>query len=512
MKIAQPSNFDLVLPVILCGGSGTRLWPLSRSGFPKQFLVLSEDGSRQSLFQQAVTRVNALGAGSFGSNGTVKIGPTLIVANEEHRFLVLDQLRDLSDIKTRLLLEPIGRNTAPALSLAAFQSQDTEINEATGCYDPILVILPADHIICNEETFIKALQNCVTLVNADKAKNTIAILGVTPTSPETAYGYIKRQGSSGVNQEYIVEEFIEKPDKNTAELYLKDGNYLWNSGMFVLHASTWLSALEKFHPDIYRISKAAWISRKIDQVADTTFVRPNHEIFRSLPSESIDYAVIEKCPGSCYQVKMVELNAGWNDLGSWDAVWKTSMQDINCNFISGDVFLKDSKNSLIYSSSRLVSVIGVDGLVVVETADAVLVANKNNCQDVKHIVGQLGNKKREEKNFHRKVIRPWGWYDSIDQGDRFKVKRIQVRPGASLSLQMHHRRAEHWVVVRGIAEITNGEQVVRLIENQSTYIQKGQIHRLRNPGKEPLEIIEVQSGEYFGEDDIVRIEDSYGRS
>jgi mannose-1-phosphate guanylyltransferase/mannose-6-phosphate isomerase len=439
------------------------------------------------------------------------VGPTLIVTNEDHRFLVLDQLRELPTISASLLLEPIGRNTAPALTLAALQSQEMQADQIGEDCDPILIITPADHIVRHQEAFIKALQHCVSVVGADESKNTIAILGITPTSPETGYGYIQRQGVVGKNQEYTVERFVEKPDAKTADSYLKDGNYLWNSGMFVLRASTWLSALEEFRSDIYIASKAAWNARKIDQTAETEFVRPDQKLFISVPSESIDYAVIEKCPGSKYQVKMVELNAGWNDLGSWDSVWQSGKQDANGNLITGDVITSNSKNSLIHSTSRLVSTVGIEGLIIIETADAVLIADQKHSQGVKNIVNQLDHEQREEKNLHRKVPRPWGWYDSIDQGDRFKVKRIQVKPGASLSLQMHHHRAEHWVVVRGIAEITNGDEVIRLTENQSTYIPKGQTHRLSNPGKEPLEIIEVQSGDYLGEDDIVRLEDTYGR-
>lgn len=506
------SQIPLIAPVILCGGSGTRLWPLSRLGFPKQFLVLSDDGSHQSLFQQAVRRINTLGDNNKSINGSFAVGPTLIVTNEEHRFLVLDQLRELSDIRVKLLLEPIGRNTAPALTLAALQSQDMQIDQGGEDGDPILIITPADHIIRDQEAFIKALQHCIGVVSADESKNTIAILGITPTSPETGYGYIKRQGSMGINQEYTVEKFVEKPDAKTADSYLKDGNYLWNSGMFVLRASTWLSSLEEFRPDIFDPVKAAWSTRTRDEASETVFVRPDEWIFQSVPGESIDYAVIEKCPGSNYQVKMVELNAGWNDLGAWDAVWQSGKQDVDGNLITGDVITSDTKNSLIHSSGRLVSAVGIEDLIIIETADAVLVADQKNSQNVKHIVSQLDLTQREEKNLHRKVLRPWGWYDSIDQGERFKVKRIQVKPGASLSLQMHRHRAEHWVVVRGIAEITNGDQVIRLTENQSTYIPKGQTHRLSNPGKEPLEIIEVQSGEYLGEDDIVRLEDTYGRS
>jgi mannose-1-phosphate guanylyltransferase/mannose-6-phosphate isomerase len=507
MTKASPSIS--VIPVILCGGSGTRLWPLSRSGFPKQFLVLSGDDSNQSLFQQAIQRINAIGGEQQDQikESTIELGSTLIVTNEEHRFLALDQLRELKDIHATLLLEPVGRNTAPALTLAAFQAKDA------GEIDPILVITPADQTIQNQTAFVKALQDCVAVVNADDSKQTIAILGITPTAPETGYGYIKRNAKQGGHSEYAVERFVEKPDAQTAKAYLADGNYLWNSGMFVMRASTWLSALKEFRPDIFGATETAWVARTSDEAGQTAFIRPDKEIFQTIPSESIDYAVIEKCPESNkFNVKMVELNAGWNDLGAWDAVWQVGKQDENGNVTTGDAIISNSKNSLIHSTNRLVSAVGVDNLIIVETADAVLVADRKNSQDVKHIVNQLEAQKREEKNLHRKVARPWGWYDSVDEGERFKVKRIQVKPGASLSLQMHHHRAEHWIVVKGIAEITNGDQVITLTENQSTYIPQGQTHRLANPGGSPLEIIEVQSGSYLGEDDIVRFEDNYGRS
>ncbi|QWE18959.1 mannose-1-phosphate guanylyltransferase/mannose-6-phosphate isomerase [Polynucleobacter corsicus] len=511
MTKASPSIS--VIPVILCGGSGTRLWPLSRSGFPKQFLVLSGDDSNQSLFQQAIQRINAIGGQHQDQikETPIELGSTLIVTNEEHRFLALDQLRELKDIHATLLLEPEGRNTAPALTLAAFQAKDTKANSEN--VDPILVITPADQTIQNQTAFVKALQDCVALVNADDSKQTIAILGITPTAPETGYGYIKRNAKQGSHSEYAVERFVEKPDAQTAQTYLADGNYLWNSGMFVMRASTWLSALKEFRPDIFGATETAWVARTADEAGQTAFIRPDKAIFQAIPSESIDYAVIEKCPDSSkFNVKMVELNAGWNDLGAWDAVWQVGKQDENGNVTTGDAIISNSKNSLIHSTNRLVSAVGVDNLIIVETADAVLVADRKNSQDVKHIVNQLEVQKREEKNLHRKVARPWGWYDSVDEGERFKVKRIQVKPGASLSLQMHHHRAEHWIVVKGVAEITNGDQVITLTENQSTYIPQGQTHRLANPGNTPLEIIEVQSGSYLGEDDIVRFEDSYGRS
>lgn len=492
-----------VTPVILCGGSGTRLWPLSRSGFPKQFLVLSGGDSSESLFQQAVQRLNAI----EGAN--IELGDTLIVTNEDHRFLALDQLRELKNtlrsFEATLLLESSGRNTAPALTLAAFQAKDGE-------HDPILVITPADQTVKNSEAFTKALKDCVAVIDTDTSKQTIAILGITPTSPETGYGYIRRSAAMGNHHEYTVEQFVEKPDVQTAQAYLENGNYLWNSGMFVLRASTWLAALKEFRPDIFGATETAWQARSTDQSDTATFIRPDKALFNTIPSESIDYAVIEKCPGSKYPVKMVELDAGWNDLGAWDAVWQVGKQDEQGNVTSGDTLLSNTSNSLVHASSRLVSAVGIENLIIIETADAVLVADRKNSQDVKHIVNQLEAQKREEKNLHRKVARPWGWYDSVDEGERFKVKRIQVKPGASLSLQMHHHRAEHWIVVKGIAEITNGDQVITLTENQSTYIPQGQTHRLANPGKTPLEIIEVQSGSYLGEDDIVRFEDTYGRS
>jgi mannose-1-phosphate guanylyltransferase/mannose-6-phosphate isomerase len=430
------------------------------------------------------------------------------VTNEEHRFLALDQLRELKSINARLLLEPIGRNTAPALSLAALQALDNGVEDL----DPILVITPADQTVQDQTAFTKALQDCVAVVSEDQNKKTIAILGITPTSPETGYGYIQRTSAKGKNNEFTVAQFVEKPDAKTAQTYLADGHYLWNSGMFVLRASTWLAALAQYRPDIAKASEAAWNNKALDQSGEVTFVRPDKPLFTAVPSESIDYAVIEKCTAGTYSVKMVELDAGWNDLGAWDAVWQVGKQDAEGNVTSGDALLANTKNSLVHASSRLVSAVGVENLIIVETADAVLVADRKNSQDVKSIVNQLEQQQREEKNLHRKVARPWGWYDSIDEGERFKVKRIQVKPGASLSLQMHHHRAEHWIVVKGVAEITNGDQVITLTENQSTYIPQGQTHRLANPGKTPLEIIEVQSGSYLGEDDIVRFEDTYGRS
>jgi len=480
-----------VVPVILCGGSGTRLWPLSRAGFPKQFLVLS---GTTSLFQQAVERVNELGAED------ITLGQTLVVTNEEHRFLALEQLREIRDVQATLLLEPVGRNTAPAITLAALQASEYG-------QDPILVVTPADQTVQNDAAFAAALQQSIRSASAGG----IVILGITPNKPETGYGYIQQSGSVGAHGEYAVAQFAEKPSLEVAKTYLAGGKHTWNSGMFVLKASTWLKALNVFRPDILTGAQAAWAGK----TADASFVRPDKEAFAQVPSESIDYAVMEKCPGSNIPLQMVPLDAGWSDLGAWDAVWQVNQdgkQDAQGNVTLGDTLLADTHNTFVHASSRLVGAVGVSDLIIVETADAVLVADRSQSQNVKKLVQQLERQKREELSLHRKVHRPWGWYDSIDEGERFKVKRIQVKPGASLSLQKHHHRAEHWIVVKGTAEITNGDKVLMLTENQSTYIPLGEVHRLANPGTIPLEIIEVQSGGYLGEDDIVRFEDTYGRT
>ena len=480
-----------VVPVILCGGSGTRLWPLSRAGFPKQFLVLS---GTTSLFQQAVERVKKLGAED------IALGQTLIVTNEEHRFLALDQLREIKHVQATLLLEPMGRNTAPAITLAALQASENG-------QDPILVVTPADQTVQNDAAFTAALQQSIRAA----ALGGVVILGITPDKPETGYGYIQQSGSAGAHGEYAVDQFAEKPSLEVAKTYLVGGEHTWNSGMFVLKASTWLKALKQFRPDILTATQVAWGGKS----ADASFVRPDKEAFAQVPSESIDYAVMEKCPGSNIPLHMVPLNAGWSDLGAWDAVWQVSKevkQDAQGNVTHGDTLLVDTHNTFVHASSRLVGTVGVSNLIIVETADALLVADRSQSQNVKKLVQKLESQKREELSLHRKVHRPWGCYDSIDEGERFKVKRIQVKPGASLSLQKHHHRAEHWVVVKGTAEITNGDKVLMLTENQSTYIPLGEVHRLANPGAIPLEIIEVQSGGYLGEDDIVRFEDTYGRT
>lgn len=477
-----------VTPVILCGGSGTRLWPLSRAGLPKQFLCLT---GKDSLFQQAAQRLSKLG------NAHIQIASPLIVTGEDHRFLALEQLRETGIDMGCALLEPVGRNTAPALTMAALAA--TEDGS-----DPILVVAPADQAVADPSAFTTATQAAI----GEAENGTIVILGVKPDRPETGYGYIQIDGSNASEAAYIVKRFVEKPNEATAKGYLAEGDYYWNAGMFVLRASVWLKALERFRPDILEATRMAWAKR----VVDTHFVRPSKADFAAIPSESVDYAAMERCPGSQFAIKMVPLDAGWNDLGAWDAVWKVLSKDESGNAHIGDVLTTDSRNTLVHATSRLVGVVGVENLIVIETPDAVLVADKSRSQDVKHIVNTLAQQKRDEHALHRKVHRPWGWYDSIDEEGRFKVKRIQVKPKASLSLQKHHHRAEHWIVVKGTAEITNGDKVILLTENQSTYIPLGEVHRLANPGAIPLEIIEVQSGSYLGEDDIVRYEDNYGRS
>ncbi len=477
-----------VLPVILAGGSGTRLWPLSRALHPKQFLAIAGE---QTLFQQAALRLAAL------ASADVEVAAPCVVANEEHRFTLVDQLRAAGLEPDAVLLEPRGRNTAPALTLAALHAMQ-------GGADPILVVTPADHAIADRSACTIALRRAI----ASAADGSIVVLGIRPDRPDTGFGYIRAGESSGPSTP--VAAFVEKPDLSTAERYLAEGSYFWNSGMFVLRASTWLSALERFRPDIASAAQAAWRHA----ARDGAFLRFDAAAFAAIPAESIDYAVMEPASraGSGVAIVMVSLDAGWSDLGAWDAVWQVAERDSSGNACRGDTIVSDSRNTLIHATSRLVGVIGLDDVTVVETADAVLVAHRSKSPAVKDMVATLAKAGRQEASTHCRVHRPWGWYESIDQGPRFQVKRIMVKPGARLSLQMHHHRAEHWIVVSGTAEVTNGDAVTLLGENQSTYIPLGQKHRLANVGKVPLEIIEVQSGAYLGEDDIVRFEDHYGRS
>jgi mannose-1-phosphate guanylyltransferase / mannose-6-phosphate isomerase len=487
-----------VLPVILCGGLGSRLWPLSRAGFPKQFLALT---GKESLFQLAALRLHAL------ANENITISRSLIVTNEEHRFLAQEQLRELCSLQASFVLEPAARNTAAALTLAALEA----VADGT---DPILVASPADQNIGDEAAYVQCVRKAIALASAGG----VVILGIPPDRAETGYGYIqfsKSTEKSGQAEGHQVLKFVEKPRLDVAQTYIASGDFAWNSGMFVLKASIWLKALSQFRPDILQACQTAWNGKRRDDLQMSgrafSFVRPDALAFAKVPSESVDYAVLEKCPGSAFNIHMVPLLALWSDLGAWDAVWQAGQADAQGNVSHGDVMLEGASNTYVHASSRLVSAVGVKDLVIVETADAVLVTDKAQSQQVKKIVNRLEATKRQEQNLHRKVHRPWGWYDSLDEGERFKVKRIMVKPGASLSLQKHQHRAEHWIVVKGTAQVTCGDKVVVLSENQSTYIPLGEVHRLHNPSDSDLEIIEVQSGSYLGEDDIVRLEDTYGR-
>ncbi len=484
----------LIQPVVLSGGSGTRLWPLSREKYPKQLLSLIGD---DSLLQATVRRVQ-------GTPG-IELTQAMVVCNEEYRFVIAEQLRLMGQTGT-IVLEPFGRNTAPALTLAALSAQ-------TNQDDPVLLVMPADHVITDVAAFQKVVSQGATLA----ANGAVVTFGITPDAPETGYGYIQ----SGISYDNVdtaearhIARFVEKPDLATAQSYLADGSYLWNSGLFMMRASVWLSAMGVCRPDILAACQAAWEQGK----TDSEFVRVDKDAFAQCPSDSIDYAVMErlanvKTPnGATLPPGLVlPMRAGWSDVGAWDALWQVLPKDSHGNVSQGDVLLQDCENTLALSEGRLVACVGVSDLVVVETADAILVSHKDKTQNVKKIVDALKAKGRPEGSIHRKVFRPWGWYDGVDAGERFQVKRIVVKPGASLSLQMHHHRAEHWIVVSGTAQVTCGEKIFLLSENQSTYIPLGSTHRLENPGRVPLEMIEVQSGSYLGEDDIVRFEDVYGR-
>lgn len=473
-----------MIPVILSGGSGTRLWPLSRSSYPKQFLPVTE---QKTLFQLTLERISKL------NQALANFQNPIIVTNENHRFIVAEQLR-LQKTSAQILLEPIARNTAPAIAAAA------ELALAHG-EDPVLLILAADHVIEQQEAFNQAVS--VGLAAAEAGK--LVTFGIVPTAPETGYGYIKapQKVEQSQIQSYPVAQFVEKPNLEIAEQYLADGSYLWNSGMFMFKASTYLQELEKFNQAIVTNAKKAIANSK----NDLDFVRLDKTSFEQCPEDSIDYAVMEKTEHAV----VVPLNANWNDVGAWNSVWEVSQKDEYGNSIRGDVITQDTHNSLIHAESRLVSTLGLENIVVIETADAVLVADQSKVQDIKKIVEKLKSNQRPEVDQHRKVYRPWGSYDSIEHGSRYQVKCIVVNPGQKLSLQMHHHRAEHWIVVNGTAKVRKGDETVMLTENQSIYIPLGETHALENPGKVPLELIEVQSGSYLGEDDIVRFEDVYGR-
>lgn len=469
-----------MIPVILSGGSGTRLWPLSRQLRPKQFLPMVDP---LSLFQNTLQRLQ----------GDSELEPALIVCNEEHRFMVAEQLRSLHLQHQGILLEPVGRNTAPAIALAALYLAQQ------GKTDALLLVLPADHVIQDQTAFHQAIQAAAQAAR----EGYLVTFGILPQRAETGYGYIQQGESIKGLAAKRVAAFVEKPNVATAAAYLETGEYLWNSGMFLFRADHLLAELAKYQPEIIAQCQLALTQPR----QDFDFIRPQAADFAACPSISIDYAVMERTTDAV----VIPLDAGWSDVGAWSAVWEVSPQDEQHNVLRGDTLTYNAHNNLVYAEHRLVTLVGVDNLTVVETKDAVLVAHRDQVQDVKHIVGQLQAQQRPEATIHREVNRPWGSYDCIDNGTRFQVKRIVVKPGAKLSLQMHHHRAEHWIVVSGTAEVRCGDKTQLLTENQSTYIPLGEIHSLANPGKLPLEIIEIQSGSYLGEDDIVRFEDVYGR-
>lgn len=468
-----------MIPVVLSGGSGSRLWPLSRAMHPKQFLSI---GGEYSLFQSTLKRLAKI--------ESISLTP-IVVSNEDHRFLVAEQCRALGVTPSAILLEPCGRNTAPAIAAAVVKALSTGKDE-------LLLVLPADHAIDN----IEALQSAFEAGAIAANNGNIVTFGIVPNKPETGYGYIRV--AEKVHTTQPVEAFVEKPDFETAQGYLEDGRYYWNSGMFLFKASVMLEQLRTHAPLVLQSVEAALEAA----TNDLDFTRLNSEAFGAAENISIDYAVMERSD----KVAVLPLDAGWNDVGSWSAVWEIADKDTEGNATRGDVILEATRNAYVHAEHRMVSVLGLDDIVVVETADAVMVTSKDKAQDVKLLVDQIKKSKRTEATNHRKVYRPWGAYDSIDNGTRYQVKRITVAPGQKLSVQMHHHRAEHWIVVTGTAKVTIGDEDVLLTENQSTYIPVGVIHALENPGKIPLEMIEVQSGTYLGEDDIVRFEDRYGRT
>ena len=466
-----------IIPIILCGGSGTRLWPLSREQHPKQLLSLVNN---KTMLQETIDRCSV----------KQDMQNPLLVCNEDHRFLVAEQAQANGTKFAKILLEPKARNTAPAIALAA----EYALKENK---DACLVVLPSDQIIKDQHAFDEALVNAIDVAKTGK----LVTFGIKPTHPETGYGYIKSQDA--YQQGFEIEKFVEKPDKETATLYVESGEYFWNSGMFVFLASRYLQELKQHRPDI-----ADAVSQACQDISsDRDFARVNESLFSNCAAESIDVAVMEKTEHAI----VIPLDAEWSDVGSWSALWDVSEKDDDGNVVKGDVIVHNSHNNYIRAEHRLVSTVGLENIVIVETADAVVVANKDQSQDIKKVVDKLRFRSREELSTHQKVYRPWGNYESVDNGSRFQVKRISVKPGAELSLQKHFHRAEHWIVVTGTAEVTCGKEVFLLTENESTYIPLGEVHRLANPGKTDLELIEVQSGNYLGEDDIVRFEDNYGR-
>lgn len=497
MVVEYILEIPMIVPVVLSGGSGTRLWPLSRELYPKQLLPLT---SQNTLLQETLLRLN----------GLPDLGSPLVVCNEHHRFMVAEQLRSINFPSSAILLEPVGRNTAPAVAVAALQAQ-------RGGDDPLLLVLPADHVIVDVETFRGAVAAGAELAELGR----LVTFGVVPDKAETGYGYIrgdrtsplqfechsdtaKNLGTLGGNSTaFAVAEFVEKPDLPTAQAYLASGDYYWNSGMFLFRASCYLENLEKFAPEMLACCRKALAGAQ----KDLDFIRLDAEAFAACPKDSIDYAVMEKTDDAA----VIPLEAGWSDVGSWSALWEVGPSDDGGNVVRGEVMTHESRNCYLYSSGRMVVAVGLEDHVVVETADAVLVAPRERVQEVKIIVEQLKEQGRAEALLHRRVNRPWGSYETIDQAERYQVKCITVNPGACLSLQLHHHRAEHWTVVTGTARITCGDETFVLTENQSTYIPLGVRHRLENPGLIPLELIEVQSGAYLGEDDILRFDDLYGR-
>ena len=466
-----------MIPIILSGGSGTRLWPLSRKMYPKQFLSLLHD---ETMLQKTLSRLDGLGHSD-----------PIVVCNDEHRFIVAEQARQIGIEDLSIILEPFGKNTAPAIAVAA-------IHAAELADDPVLLVLSADHEITDEKAFCDAVKQAHPLAEAGK----LVTFGIVPKNAATGYGYIKRGSTEGNG--FIVDQFVEKPDLDTAQEYLAAGEYYWNSGMFMFKAQTYLKELEKFKPDMVMNCRSAVGNIR----EDIGFLRLDSEAFGKCESDSIDYAVMEKTDLAC----VVPMDAGWSDIGSWSSLWDQGKKDKDGNTTHGDVITTNSENSFVHAESRLVATVGIKDLVIVETHDAVLVADKAQAQEVKQIVEQLKGEQREEENFHRIVYRPWGSFDSVDEGDRYKVKRITVNPGARLSKQKHHHRAEHWVVVKGTARVFRNDEIFDLHENESVFIPIGATHYIENPGSIPLDIIEVQSGSYLGEDDIVRFDDIYGRS